>query len=516
MIISSGKFPKLWCEGLITSIFKSGNKLDPNNYRGICVSSSLGKFFSLILSNRLMSFTQQENIIHHSQVGFMPGNRTADHILTLKTIHDKYVKQQNNDKIYACFVDFKKAFDSIWHDGLFLKLLENKIGGRFYDLIKDLYTNTRCAVKVSDHRTPFFPYHKGVRQGCVLSPLLFNLYINELPLLFEKTTSDPFILPNNTAISSLLYADDLIILSRSKTGLQNCLDVLHTWSEKWLLEVNLKKTKVMILQKHKSKRKNIQFHIGKNPISITDEYTYLGLKLTPNTKFDIARQQLSEKAMHAMYKIRKQIDFHQLPPKLARKVFDSVISPILLYNSEVWGAYSVRDFAKWDKTWTEKAHLKFCKLYLGVNRKASNAASRGELGKFPLLFPIIKRTLSYIINLYKLPDSSIAKLAFISSKELYLKGKESFYSNIVNFLKNHFPSLIEPVDLEEFITDTKINDIIETIQNNYISEWKQQIDNSSKLSFYSKFRRQYQLEDYLNTIKDPSMHKTNVHKISNQ
>jgi hypothetical protein len=104
-------------------------------------------------------------------------------------------------------------------------------------------------------------------------------------------------------------------------------------------------------------------------------------------------------------------------------------------------------------------HLKFCKLYLGlgVNRKASNVASRGELGKFPLLLPIIKRTLSYIINIYKLPDSSMAKLAFRSSKELYLKGKDSFYSNVVNFLKKHFPSLIEPVDLEKFITDTKIN-----------------------------------------------------------
>ena len=108
-----------------------------------------------------------------------------------------------------------------------------------------------------------------------------------------------------------------------------------------------------------------------------------------------------------MCKIRKQIDFHQLPPKLACKIFDSVISPILLYNSEVWGAYNVRDFVKWDKTWGEKAHLKFCKLYLGVNRKASNAASRGELGKFPLLIPIIKRTLSYIMSLYKLPESSI-------------------------------------------------------------------------------------------------------------
>ena len=116
----------------------------------------------------------------------------------------------------------------------------------------------------------------------------------------------------------------------------------------------------------------------------------------------------------------------------------------------MWGAYTIGDFTKWDKTWTEK-----------VNRKASNVASRGELGKFPLLLPIIKRTLSYIINIYKLQDSSIAKLAFCSSKELYLKGKDSFYSNVVNFLKKHFPTLIEPVDLEKFITDTKINVIID-------------------------------------------------------
>ena len=86
IILNSGKFPELWCEGLITSIYKSGNKLDPNNYRGICVSSSLGKVFCLTLNDRLMNYTEQEKIIHHSQIGFMPGNRTADHILKLKTI----------------------------------------------------------------------------------------------------------------------------------------------------------------------------------------------------------------------------------------------------------------------------------------------------------------------------------------------------------------------------------------------------------------------------------------------
>jgi hypothetical protein len=117
---------------------------------------------------------------------------------------------------------------------------------------------------------------------------LFNIYINDLPNLFEQAQSDPFVLPNGTAINSLLYADDLIILSRSKHGLQNCLNHLHEWCSKWLMEVNIKKTKVMIFQKHNSKLPNIHFHIGNKKIDIVKEYTYLGLKLMPNGKFKLA------------------------------------------------------------------------------------------------------------------------------------------------------------------------------------------------------------------------------------
>ena len=240
IILKSGNFPKAWCEGLITPIFKSGNHLDPNNYRGICVSSCLGKLFCIILNERLMSHVQDRELIHPSQIGFMPGSRTTDHILSLKTLHDKYVIHQNSGKIYACFVDFRKAFDSVWHEGLLLKLLQNKIGGKFYDLINNLYSNTQCAIKYSNHRTAFFPYKKGVRQGCILSPLLFNFYINELPKIFQNTSSDPFVLPDGTTVSSLIYADDLVILSKSKNSLQNCLNKLHEWSKKWLMEINMK------------------------------------------------------------------------------------------------------------------------------------------------------------------------------------------------------------------------------------------------------------------------------------
>ena len=98
------------------------------------------------------------------------------------------------------FCWLQKSVWSVWHDGLFSKLSENKIGETFYDLIKNLYSKTKCAVELSDQRTPFFSFNRGVRQGCVLSPILFNLYINELPNLIEKANTDPFLLPNHTPV----------------------------------------------------------------------------------------------------------------------------------------------------------------------------------------------------------------------------------------------------------------------------------------------------------------------------
>ncbi len=126
----------------------------------------------------------KHNALSKCQIGFLPKCRTSDHIFTLQTLIDKYV-HQNKGKIFACFIDFKKAFDSIWHEGLYLKLLDSGIGGKFYDLIKSMYTASQCAVKIGNQRTEFFPQGRGVRQGCSLSPTLFNIYINQLANILE-------------------------------------------------------------------------------------------------------------------------------------------------------------------------------------------------------------------------------------------------------------------------------------------------------------------------------------------
>ena len=235
-------FPKTWCEGLISPIFKSGTLTDPGNYRGICVSSCLGKFFCLILNQRLTDFVAENKILHPSEIGFLKENRTSDHIFTLRTLIDKYV-HKHNSKIYACFVDFRKAFDSVWHEGLFYRLLSYGINGKMFQLIKNLYSKSTCTVKIDNNKTSAFSYLRGVRQACILSPLLFNLFLNELPRSINYKETDPIILPNSEKLNTLLYADDLIIFSRSKIGLQNCLNNLDSFCSTWLLEVNLKKQK---------------------------------------------------------------------------------------------------------------------------------------------------------------------------------------------------------------------------------------------------------------------------------
>ena len=235
------------------------------------------------------------NILRKSQIDFLPNNLTADHVLTLRTLIDKYV-HNHNEKIYACFVDFKKAFESVWHDGLLNKLLQIDVGGSFYNLIKSLYHNSSCSIKISQKQTGSFRYARGVWQGCMLSPLLFNHHINDLPFAFENTLSDPFVLPNGAKLNSLSYADDLIILSRSKTELQNRLDKLSSFcTSSWMVKINPKKTKIMVFQKRARKNADFHFLIDSQIIDVVQEYTYLGTRMPSSRNFSVSREHLRRK-----------------------------------------------------------------------------------------------------------------------------------------------------------------------------------------------------------------------------
>ena len=119
-ILMSGFYPSAWALGYISPIYKSGNPLDPSNYRGITITSCVAKVFNSVLNNRLEKFLSDNNIIHEAQIGFKKNSRASDHLFILRTLTEKIVRQENKP-LYACFVDFQKAFDSLPHQALLHK-----------------------------------------------------------------------------------------------------------------------------------------------------------------------------------------------------------------------------------------------------------------------------------------------------------------------------------------------------------------------------------------------------------
>lgn len=130
------------------------------------------------------------------------------------------------------------------------------------------------------------------------------------------------------------------------------------------------------------------FRIGNEVIDVVQNYTYLGTRITSSGNFAPSLEHLRQKALHALFSLRRHTDLNNLKPSLACKIFDSMISPNLTYNSEVWGAFVKSDFKSWDSSAIEKTHVQFCKRYLQVHNKASNIACRAELGKFPMIIDI--------------------------------------------------------------------------------------------------------------------------------
>ena len=177
--------------------------------------------------------------------------------------------------LFSCFVDFTKAFDSIWRSPLINKLHKIGINGLFLQIIKSIYNTTTNSLIYKGSLTSKFMSYVGVKQGDTLGTILFNLYINNLPEIFELDGNDPITI-ENTNLSCLKYADDLIIMSTSRDGLQRCLDNLAIYCEQWKLDLDTKNTKIVLFNRQGPVIKKHKFHYKLKEIEVVNDYKYLG------------------------------------------------------------------------------------------------------------------------------------------------------------------------------------------------------------------------------------------------
>ena len=300
--------------------------------------------------------------------------------------------------------------------------------------------------------------------------------------------SDIFLDDSEHKINALMYADDLIILSETKEGLQKQIDKLEIFCNKWRLQINEKKTKIMVFNRG-NKLINSNFHTSKVKLENVKTFKYLGFTISAkNCSFLPTIEDLSIKANRVVYALNNKIKLSKLPTKLALKLFNTLISPILLYGSEVWGPFIDHDFVEWDKTKLEQVHTQFIKRILGCNFKTSNIMSRGEVGQRPLLTDVLKRTVSYMQDIQKRKDS------------LVFKAWEFELNN--NTLPN-FSLYLRKFDLNPDEIINKSKHTIKKICHDYYDRvWMLGLQDSPKAISYIIFKNNIKLENYLCQIKN--------------
>ena len=511
VVFDSGESPKSWTAGIIKAIYKNkGDPNDPDNYRAISLVSSLGKVFTSILNTRLNKFSDEVNLISDAQSGFRAGYSTCDNIFILYSLIALFLSQKK--KLFCTFIDFKKAFDTIWRAGLWRKLIKNNIQGKMFKIIFSLYKNIKSCVKAGGEYSDFFACDIGVRQGENLSPFLFALYLNDLEDFLSENCDVNLKTLNDLCEENLnmylklfllLYADDTVLFAESIENLKNVLKVFENYCERWKLKVNVKKTKIVVFSKRRYNNDQLSFEMFGEKIDVQDDYNYLGVLFNYNGNFFKARKKLVEQSQKALYSLYSKIRNINIPVDLQLKLFDTLVLPILTYSSEIWGFEN--------KGIIEKIHLQFCKKILGVRSSTPNFMVYGELGRFPIEISIKIRMICFwnkmLMNENKL-SSKIYRLLF----NLHVNGNRDF--KWINYVKSIFDETgFSHLWNDQIPLNTQFLklSVKQRLQDHFIQKWFSDMINSSRGEFYSKFKSEFKLENYLLNLN--STNRTYITKL---
>ena len=249
-LYDASHFPLDWCKSVIIPLLKKVGNKNQDNYRGISLLRVVSKVFTAILNKRLYTWAEHEQKISKEQAGFRKGYSTAEHIFTLISMITKKLNSKRGGKVYVAFVDYKKAFDTVNREALWDVLQKLKKSSKMIRILKAMYNSVKSCVRWGANLSPFFECPQGVKQGCLLSPLIFSLLLSEVAEYVRKNGKHGIqLLPSLEEIFLLLFADDIVLVSSTPSGLQNQINNLEKASNSLGQIVNLDKTKVMIFRK---------------------------------------------------------------------------------------------------------------------------------------------------------------------------------------------------------------------------------------------------------------------------
>ena len=325
-IWTTKQWPKDWKRSIFIPIPKKGDRRECSNHRTIALISHASKIMLKILQGRMKQHVDQE--IPAEQAGFVKGRGTRDQIANLRWTIEK--AQEYQKPLFLCFIDYTKAFDCIKYHILWKVLQQMGIPQHLVELIKNLYEDQEAAVRTPFGLTEWFNIQKGVRQGCILSPWLFNLYAEHIMRKAGLDEAKEGVKIAGKNINNLRYADDTTLLAESKEDLERLIYRVKEESALAGLFLNIKKTKIMTTEPID------EWKMNDEEVEVVDNFVFLGSNITYTGDCSAEIRRRLALGRQAMTNLKKTVQNKDLKLATKIRIVKAMVFPVALYGCETW------------------------------------------------------------------------------------------------------------------------------------------------------------------------------------
>jgi len=394
-LFSVGAIPLEWKKAIITPIYKKGLATDVSNYRPISLTCVASKLMERIIAKKVYNHLYENSLLCNTQHGFLRGRSTCTNLL--EAMNDWTLIVQSKHAVTIAYIDFSRAFDSVSHEKLFVRLSDYGIHGDLLRWLKNFFTQRTHQTRVGFALSELADLLSGVVQGSGIGPVMFLVFIDDLARMLEQRH-----------ITAKLFADDVkLYLKIAGTDdaerLQLALDLISDWARAWQLAVSVGKCNILTVGRLPFEPK-VEYRIAGSAIPNTEFCRDLGITITPTLSMSMHIKEIVTKAHQRANCILRA--FVSGDVKLLVRAFCTYVRPLVEHNSQIWSPST-----KHDIDLVEKVQRRFTKRLHGLH----NISYIDRLERLGLQSLELRRLHSDLILCYKI----VFGLVLINSKDFF-------------------------------------------------------------------------------------------------